>query len=107
MVGKAVATMVCCNEQTDGRRKKRGTIEYLVESSQKDTTHESRKNYPETVFREDVLFISCPSRSGFGFLLHWHDPFMRRIRGREVKPVKASMGGIMRHGCWNARALDP
>jgi hypothetical protein len=103
MVGKAVATMVCCNEQTDGQRKKEALLKaYLVESSQKDTTHEARKNYPETVFREDMLFIRFPRRSGFVILLHWHD--MRGIHGREVR---ASTEGIARHGGWNVRVLDP
>jgi hypothetical protein len=105
MVGKAVATMVCYNEQTDGQRKKEALLKaYLVESSQKDTTHEARKNYPETVVREDVLFIRFPRRSCFVILSHWHDNFMRGIGGREVR---ANTEGIVRHGRWNVRVLDP
>ena len=71
MVGKAVATMVCYNEQTYDKEAQLGT--YLVKSGQKNTTHEARKNYPETVFREDMTFIRFPSRSGSIFLSHWND----------------------------------
>ena len=72
---------------------------YLVESSQKDTTHESRKNYPETVFWEDMTFILSGFVT-FVFLLHWHG-FMRGIRGRGVR---ARAQGIVRHGMWKVRA---
>ena len=78
---------------------------YLVESSQKDTTHEARKNYPQTIFREDLTFIRpcIRRRSGFVvFLLHWYN-IMRGIRGCGVR---AGAQGIVRHGMWKVRVLD-
>lgn len=103
MVGKAVATMVCSISKP---MVKRGKIEeYLVEGSQKDTTHEARKNYPQTIFREDLTFIRpcIRRRSGFVvFLLHRYN-FMRGIRGCGVR---ARTQGIVRHGMWKIRVLD-
>jgi len=62
-------------------------VAHLVDSSQKDTTHEARENYPETVMWENLLFIHFPGRSGMiasVFLLRWHSYFARGIGGREV-----------------------
>ena len=81
----------------------------LVYSSQKDTTHEARKNYPETVVREDLLFISFPGRSCFAgvlllLLLHWRDCFMRGNGGRKFRTT--SMEGIVGHSRWQVGMLD-
>jgi hypothetical protein len=49
MVGKAVATMVCLRREKR-RVKGRGGDDkreiYLIEGSQKNATHEARKDYP-------------------------------------------------------------
>ncbi len=70
---------------------------HLIESGQKDTTHKAGKNYPETVMREDLLFICFPGCSGFAsvLLLHRRDYSMRGIGGREIRPT--SMKGTEGH----------
>ena len=41
---------------------------YLVQSGQENATHEASKDYPETVLREDLLFIVLPRGPDFAFL---------------------------------------
>ena len=87
MVGKAVATMVY--ETTIGD--KGGTMDnvtHLVQSSQKDATHKARKYYPETVFREDLLFLVLPRCPSFAFIRH------RRHRHRFVMGMGVSNSSI-------------
>jgi hypothetical protein len=78
----------------------------LVQSSEKDTTHEARKYYPQTILWEDLLFIGFPGRSGFArvLLLHWGDYPTRGVGGRDDRTT--SVEGIVRHSRRQAGMLD-
>ena len=80
----------------------------LVQSGQKDTTHEARKYYPQTILGEDLLFIGFPGRSGLAMLLllllHWGDYTMRGIGGHRDRTT--SVEGIVRHSRRQVGVLD-
>jgi len=72
-------------------------VAHLVESGQKDATHEARENYPETVAWKNLLFIHFPGRSGISasvFLFRWRDYFARGIGRREAMTTDT---GEIRH----------
>jgi hypothetical protein len=101
MVGKAVATMVYETTISD----KGGSTEnvtHLIQGSQKDATHKAREHYPETVLREDLLFIVLPRRPSFAFLRHTRQSRHRHrfvmVMGIDSSIWIGRVSGIARHG---------
>lgn len=61
---------------------------YLVQSCQKNTSHETWNDYPETIIGENMLFYSLPGGASFWFLLRWWQVHvLRRSRGGRAEAL--------------------